>query len=183
MGEITALLSEVKAGKPGARDALFSGIYGELHKLARSKLAGEAELTLIDSSSLVHEFYLRLQRVEGLPSENRAMFFGYAANVMRSVIVDYVRSRQAAKRGGGVAVVTLRTGVQGHEFRDPDLEKLDDAMTALQQVDERCARIVEMRYFAGMTEEEIAVALDLSVRTVKRDWRKARAWLATAMRN
>lgn len=183
MGEVTRLLERARAGEAGAHEALFSRIYGELSKLARAKLAHESTLTQIDAPSLVHEAYLRLQRTAALPAQSRQVFFAYAAGVMRSVIVDYVRERNAAKRGGGVAPITLLTQDAPAEEGSPDVEALDAALKSLAEVDERCHRIVELRYFAGLSVEEIAGLLELSPATVKRDWQKARAFLYQALQS
>jgi RNA polymerase sigma factor (TIGR02999 family) len=181
MGDVTQLLQRAKDGDAGARDLLFTQIYAELQKLARQKLARESTLTQLDAPSLVHEAYLRLSHQPELPGQNRRMFFAYAANVMRSVIVDYVRGRDALRRGGDVEMVTLTTGDREAVFKDQEIDALDSALQVLQKVDARCHQIVEMRYFAGMTIEEIAGVLDLSPATVKRDWHKARTFLLEAL--
>lgn len=183
MGDITQLLDEARAGKPGAEDALFSRIYSELHKLARAKLAGGPMLTLLDASALVHETYLRLTRQATLPPGNRHAFYAYAATIMRNIIVDLVREKRAAKRHFGEVRVTLSTKNLGGHAQDPDVLALDDALQDLQNVDERCRKIVEMRYFAGMSVAEVAGALELSTATVERDWRKARAFLFKALQS
>lgn len=181
MGEITALLLDARAGKPGAQEALYARIYNELHKLARAQLSQHQTLTLLDAQALLHETYLRLVKSEELPTANRHLFYGYAAGVMRHVIVDYVRRRRAQKRGSGIAPVTLTTRDRSREMRNPDLEKLDDALHDLERVDPRARQIVEMRYFGGMTLEQIADALDTSLATVKREWTKARVFLLRVM--
>lgn len=177
MGDITQLLDDVRAGKPGAQDALFKRVYDELHGLARARLSNSGPLTLLDSSALVQETCLRLTNNGQFPVANTALFFGFASNVMRNVIVDYVRARNTAKRGQGMMKVTLATRNVDQAMRAPDVEALDDALKALDQIDERCRKVVEMRFYGGMSTEEIAVALDVSVATVERDWRKARGFL------
>lgn len=177
MGDVTQLLQRARDGDTGARDLLFSSIYNELQKLARQKLARKSTLTQLDAPSLVHEAYLRLQHQPELPGQNRRLFFAYAASVMRSVIVDYVRSRDALRRGGGVEIVTLVTGERQAVFKEQEVDALDSALKLLKRVDARCHQIVEMRYFAGLTIEEIADVLELSPATVKRDWHKARTFL------
>jgi RNA polymerase sigma factor (TIGR02999 family) len=181
MGDVTQLLERARGGDSGARDLLFTQIYAELQKLARHKLGRESTLTQLDAPSLVHEAYLRLSQQPELPGHNRQMFFAYAATVMRSVIVDYVRSRNALRRGGDVQMVTLTSGDQEVVFKDLQIDTLDSALSALRQVDARCHQIVEMRYFAGLTIEEIADVLELSPATVKRDWHKARIFLLDAL--
>lgn len=187
MGEITLLLGRARDGDVAARDALFGKVYRELERLAQSKLAHQGTLTSLDAPSLVHEAYLRLENLPDLPGADRRGFFAYAAGVMRSVIVDYVRRRRADKRGGDLQQVTLsgvadlESPAPDAEAGAPDIEKLDHAMHALADVDDRCHRIVEMRYFAGLSIEDIAQVLDLSPATVKRDWQKARAFLHSAL--
>jgi RNA polymerase sigma factor (TIGR02999 family) len=181
MGEITLLLDSARSGSPEARQALFSTIYAELQKLARSRLAQESTLTELDAPSLVHELYLRLDRQAQLPGRNRRMFFAYASAVMRSVIVDYVRERRALKRGSAEKPVTLVTRETDASLRDPDIEALDFALRQLERVDERAHQIVEMRYFGGLSLDEIAEALELSAVTVWRDWEKARVFLYKAL--
>ncbi len=184
MGDITALLAEARAGKAGAEEALFKRIYGELHKLARARLRGFEPITLLSPTVLVNEAYLRLSRLGELPVvENRQMFFGYAANIMRSVIVDCVREKRAAKRGAGETKVTLQTQDLGGLMRDPDVVALDEAMHDLKKIDERCCRVAELRYFGGLSVEETAQVMDLSPATIKRDWERARAFLYDALRN
>lgn len=183
MGDITQLLDGARGGDAGALDALFSRVYSELHTLARQKLFRESTLTQLDAPSLVNEAYLRLIHQPEIPGANRRIFFAYAARVMRSVIVDYVRERQAQKRGGGVEELTLTTGEAEAVFDGAHIEPLDSALRALERIDERCHRIVEMRYFAGLSFEEIAESLELSVKTVKRDWQKARAFLYDALKD
>jgi RNA polymerase sigma factor (TIGR02999 family) len=181
MGEITLLLDSARSGSPEARQALFSTIYAELQKLARSRLAQESTLTELDAPSLVHELYLRLDRQAQLPGRNRRMFFAYASTVMRSVIVDHVRERRALKRGSAEKPVTLLTRETDGSLRDPDIEALDFALRQLERVDERAHQIVEMRYFGGLSLDEIAAALELSPVTVWRDWEKARVFLYKAL--
>lgn len=183
MGEITLLLDRARGGNTEARDALFARIYAELQKLARQRLAQESTLTELDAPSLVHELYLRLDRQAQLPGRNRRMFFAYAATVMRSVIVDYVRERRAQKRGSDEKPVTLATGDDRASLRDPDIEALDFALRQLARVDDRAHQIVEMRYFGGLSLDEIAEALELSPVTVWRDWEKARVFLFKALQD
>lgn len=177
MGDITELLVQARSGKPQAQEALYASVYAELQRLARSKLQHGATLTDLDAPSLVHEVYLRLVNRTDLSHQSRGTFFAYAARVMRSVIVDYVRARDAQKRGGDVIEVTLTTESEGTVFNAAEIEELDSAMMALKQIDERCHSVVEMRYFAGLSFDEIAEALKVSVKTAQRDWQKARAFL------
>ena len=181
MGEITRLLTQAHAGDTAARDALFTRVYGELRKLARQKLARESTLTQIDAPSLVHEAYLRLTGQAELPGDNRRMFFAYASSVMRSVIVDYVRNRNSQKRGGGERPLTLTSDAAAPDDPAPEVEALDCALTQLGKLDPRSLQVVEMRYFGGLSIEDISEVLGVAPATVKRDWQKARAFLYTAL--
>lgn len=180
-GDITAVLNRSLAGDAAARERLYVLLYAELLRLARSHLAGAGGVSL-NPSVIVHESYLRMLHRDAAPMRDRRAFFAYASSVMRSVLVDHVRARAADKRGGGEAPLTLTTGVLNHVVADEDFTRLNDALLALRSVDERGFQVVEMRYFAGMTEEDIAQELAVSVPTVKRDWRKARAFLFEQLR-
>ncbi len=179
MGDITQLLELSRCGESGARNELFALVYGELRRLAYRKLAGGDGDMQLDAPSLVNEAYLRLMNQPALPGGNRRMFFAYASGVMRSVIIDTVRERQAQKRGSGEQPLTLTSGLRDHEpaFRGPDLQALDAALDDLEKSDSRARQIVEMRYFGGLSIEEIAEVLEISTATVKRSWQKARAFL------
>jgi RNA polymerase sigma factor (TIGR02999 family) len=181
MGEITVLLDEARHGDEASRQRFFTRVYAELDRLARRHLAGQAQLTMLDGPGLVHEVYLRLAHQDSLPGSDRAAFLAYASRVMRSVVIDYVRSRNAQRRGGGQRMLTLTTGVAEQQFSEPQLESLGDALESLERIDERAHRVVEMRYFGGLEIEEIATFLDVSPATVKRDWTKARAYLLYTM--
>jgi RNA polymerase sigma factor (TIGR02999 family) len=182
MGEITQLLDQARSGDAAARAQFFSRVYGELDRLARRRLAGQSPLTMLDAPGLVHEVYLRLSQQAALPGADRRTFLAYAARVMRSVVVDYVRSRSAQRNGGGRDMVTLHTGIADDSFQ-PEVESLDEALASLARIDERAHWVVEMRYFGGMQIEEIAEFLEISPATVKREWQKARAYLMHAMCN
>ncbi len=179
--DITAVLNQAVGGDAAARERLYALLYGELVRLARSHLAGSGAVSL-NPSAIVHEAYLRMRRREATPMRDRRAFFAYASSVMRSVLIDHVRERHADKRGGGEALLTLTTGVLQNAVVAEDFSRLNDALLELKQVDERCFQVVEMRYFAGMNEEDIAHELGVSVPTVKRDWRKARAFLFEQLR-
>jgi RNA polymerase sigma factor (TIGR02999 family) len=178
---ITLILNRALAGDDASRERVYALLYAELLRLARSHLSGSGAVSL-NPSALVHEAYLRMLRREATPVRDRRAFFAYASTVMRSVLVDHVRANAADKRGGLHAPVTLTTGVLDSVAAEEDFSRLNDALDALRSVDERSSRVVEMRYFAGMTEEDIASELDISVPTVKRDWRKARAFLFEQLR-
>ena len=181
MGDITRLLDDARGGDAAARERLFARVYDELNVLARQKLARESTLTQIDAPSLVHEAYLRLNGQAELPGGNRRMFFAYASTVMRSVIVDYVRARNARKRGSGEKAITLTGDIGVAEGPGPEIEALDSALKELARIDERSHKVVEMRYFGGLSIEDIAEVLGVAPATVKRDWQKARAFLYTVL--
>jgi RNA polymerase sigma factor (TIGR02999 family) len=177
LGDVTVLLERAHQGDAQASNELFASVYSELNRLARRKLARETAFTDLDAAGLVHEAYLCLVRQPEIPGGNRRMFYAYAAGVMRSVIIDYVRKRGAQKRGRGDIHVTLTDNDPGVELPAPEVEALDAALQQLARIDGRAHQIVEMRYFAGLSIEEIAEVLDTSPATVKRDWQKARAFL------
>jgi RNA polymerase sigma factor (TIGR02999 family) len=176
MGEITELLRRAARGESEVHDPLYRLLYPELMQLACIRLANAGSISL-DPGEILHEAWLRMVNVDAAPKANRRAFFGYASHVMRSVIVDYVRGRDAVKRGGDQERVTISGSMPGAQFLDSPIDALDQAMTRLKDLDERVCRVVEMRYFGGMTEHEIADVLDVSVATVQRDWRKARMFL------
>lgn len=178
---ITLSLNRALAGDEASREEVYALLYAELLRLARSHLSRSGAISL-NPSALVHEAYLRMLRREATPVRDRRAFFAYASTVMRSVLVDHVRAVAADKRGGLFTPVTLTTGVLNSVAAEEDFSRLNDALGALRSVDERGFRVVEMRYFAGMTEEDIASELEISVPTVKRDWRKARAFLFEQLR-
>jgi RNA polymerase sigma factor (TIGR02999 family) len=180
--EITALLVAARAGDAAAADAAFSLLYDDLRRLARSRLRQHQTFTLLDTTSLVHESYLKLLGAGASDATSRRHFFAYAAQVMRSVIVDFARARQAERRGGGVEHVVLDTGVAADLVApETDVLRVHEALEAVAQADPRAAQVVEMRYFGGLSETEIAEALNLSERTVRRSWDKARLLLIAAL--
>lgn len=175
---ITRLLIDWSEGSPTALDELTPLVYRELHALARAYLSrGRANPTL-QPTELINEVYLRLiDQSKPIEWENRSHFFGIAARLMRMVLVDYARARRAAKRGGEAGPITLRETVAFSPERAPDVLEVDEALNRLADFDERKAKVIELRYFGGMSREEIAAALSLTVPTVKRDLRLAEAWL------
>lgn len=183
MTQLTELLARVQAGDDAARDALFATAYAELHRLAQARLRGGGRNTVLDTTCLVHESYLRFVSAGELRAQDRRAFFAYASQVMRSVIVNSVRERIAAKRGGELKPLTLSTAV-GAEVVDGEQTVLlvHEALEALEQAEPRLAQVAQMRYFGGYTEQEIAETLDVTERTVQRDWEKARLILAAALR-
>lgn len=183
MGEITVLLQRAREGQRAAFDELFGLLYPELHRIARARLGGHVRSTVMDTTVLVHECYLKLLATERLTPQDRTHFLGYAARAMRSVIVDTVRASQAERRGGGAVHVPLDTALgDGVAMAEDEILDVDAALTQLAALDARLARVVEMRYFAGMKETDIASALGVTERTVRRDWEKARLLLAAALR-
>lgn len=181
--EITLLLDAARDGDRGALDRVLSTLYQELHAMARRQLAGQHGHTL-DATALVHEAYLKLIGRREAQFGDRAHFFAYAASAMRSVVVDYARQRLAQKRGGDLHRVTdLPEDVEGGLRLDEEMLGLDTALTRLSAVDEKLAQVVELRYFAGLSELEIAALLKRSERSIRRDWQKARLFLLAALKN
>jgi RNA polymerase sigma factor (TIGR02999 family) len=183
MGRLTELLGKLHAGDPEARDAVFAAAYAELHRLARSRLREGGRSTVLDTTSLVHEAYLRFVSGGALHAEDRRAFFAFASQVMRSVIVNSARERMAQKRGGDWRPLTLSTQLAINIAEDQEtILKVHEALEALEQADPRLAQVAQMRYFGGYSEPEIAEALDITERTVRRDWEKARLILAELVR-
>jgi RNA polymerase sigma factor (TIGR02999 family) len=174
---IDTLLAEWGKGNEEARDALIPVVYDELRRLARRHLWKERPGHTLQSAALVNEAYLRLAGHKAPQWRNRAHFFGVAAQLMRHILVDHARSRQAAKRGGGVTRLALDTEFSVAMKPTIDIVTLDDALGKLADLDGQQARVIEMRFFGGLSIEETAVVLDVSSATVKRDWVTARAWL------
>jgi RNA polymerase sigma factor (TIGR02999 family) len=188
MSEITTLLQAARGGDREAADRAYSLLYADLRRLAHSRLRREGVYTLLDTTSLVHESYLRLHGSAEPGFAGRDQFLAYAARVMRSVVVDLVRARNAERRGGGAAHVTLSTtlvdgglGPAGHATGRDEVLQVHEALDALEAQDARLASVVEMRYFGGLSEREIAEAMGVTERTVQRDWQKARLFLAMAI--
>jgi RNA polymerase sigma factor (TIGR02999 family) len=176
---VTQLLDAVREGDSRAHDVLFARVYGELRRLARQVRQGRAGETL-RTTALVHEAYLKLIPSSEQRWESRAHFFAVAARAMRQVLVDAARRRQAHKRGAGEQLVSLEEGVAA-PVRSEELLALDEALARLARRNERWVRIVEHRFFAGMTAEETAAVMEVSLRTVEREWRAARAWLGAEL--
>lgn len=175
-----AMLADIASTpKPESVHALFPALYGELRRLARSRLAAGGRHTLLDTSALVHEAFMRMQRDGGVAVNDREHFMAYAATTMRSVVIDFVRRRSADRRGGGVEHITLDTrAAEALGASDDEILAVHDALETLAKVDARLVRVVEMRYFAGLTDAEIGAALGITDRTVRRDWERARLMLA-----
>jgi RNA polymerase sigma factor (TIGR02999 family) len=175
---LTVLLARVSGGDRAARDALFAAVYPELRRLAHARLYGGGRNTVLDTTALVHESYLRLVKTGELGFDDRRAFFGYAARVMRSVIVDSARARRAERRGGAAEELTLGSepalDIAAH---DEPILRVHEALEQLERSDARAAQMVEMRYFGGYSDKEIAETLGITERTVHRDWEKARMLL------
>jgi len=175
--EITQLLLAWSKGDREALDRLFPLVYAELRRLAKSYMRKERAGHMLQTTALIHEAYLRLIDAGQVEWRNRAHFFGVAACAMRQILVAMARERGCQKRGGGARQVSLDEAMVIGAGLDEDLVALDEALGALAQFDARKAQVVEMRFFGGLTEDEIAEALDVSTETVRRDWRLARSWL------
>ncbi len=161
----------------------FAGAYQALRRLARSRLRGGGRNTVLDTTALVHEAYVKLSRNAGISFPDQAHFLAYAGRAMRSIIVDLVRQRQTERAGGEVAVLTLTGDVaDAVPAEEAHILRVHEALHDMAQVDPRMARVVEMRYFAGMTDAEIGSALGVTDRTVRRDWEQARLFLVEALK-
>jgi RNA polymerase sigma factor (TIGR02999 family) len=180
---VSKLLLNWGQGDQGAREALIPLGYDELRRLARRHLRRERPDHTLQSAALVNEAYLRLVRQEQPQWQNRAHFFGVAAQLMRHILVDHARNRAAAKRGAGVPRLELDPEVGLPQERGVDLVALDDALNQLAALDAQQSRVVELRFFGGLSIEETSVVLGISPATVKREWATARAWLQREMKN
>ncbi len=177
-GEVTRLLAEFSNGNPEAEAKLMPLVYNHLHRLAASYMRGERPDHTLQPTGLVNEAYLRLASQGATKWRDRTHFFGIAARLMRQILVEHARARHAEKRGGTAQmVVSLDKGLDVSSARSGEVLQLDDALQCLERLDPQQARIVELRFFGGLTVEETAEVLGISPRTVKRDWAVARAWL------
>jgi RNA polymerase sigma-70 factor (ECF subfamily) len=177
-GAITVLLRQAAAGDGHAEEELLRTLYLELRQLARRHMRNERRSHTLQPTALVNEAYVRLLRGHAPEWKDRAHFFAVASNVMRRILVDHARRRQTAKRGHGVEPEELRDAGDPNGSHSPDIVlAVDQALSALAESDPRKARIVELRFFSGLTEEEVAHVLGISVRTAKREWSVAKAWL------
>ena len=179
---LTALLQRAQAGDGSAAEAVFEATYRDLRRVAHARLSGNVRNTLLDTTALVHEWFLKFCRTRSLKLEDRRHFLRYAARAMRTIIVDFAREKAAARRGGNGAR-------EGFALASPAIQKqapeeilaVHRALEALAGLDRRMADVVELRYFGGLSEVETAEALGVTDRTVRRDWEKARLWLTTAL--
>lgn len=180
--DLTELIRRAADGDQHAADALFEATYQDLHRLARSRLRSGGRNTLLDTASLVQESYLRFASAGRLRIEDRVHFMRWAAHVMRSVIVDFARRRKAERRGGDAPHITLTDHLAPQAMPPEDeILSVHEALEKIAAFDERLARVVEMRYFGGLTETEAAEALGVTDRTIRRDWEKARLLLREAL--
>ncbi|MEM1093215.1 MAG: sigma-70 family RNA polymerase sigma factor [Bacteroidota bacterium] len=181
--DVTQLLQDMKDGNRAAVDALLPQVYEALQQLAHRQLQGERAGHTLNTTGLVHEAYLKLIGLEQISWQNRAHFFSMAAISMRRILVNHAHKRRALKRGGGQVAVTFQDDqVVGH-LRDDDLIALDEALERLAAWNERQSKVVTYRFFGGLTHEEVAEVLGVSVPTVRRDWRMARAWLGQLLKD
>ena len=176
-GEVTQLLRMAQQGDEQAPDKLYPLIYAELRRIARRLLRGERAGHTLDTAGLVNEAYLKLANPKQNPAEGRAHFLRISARAMRQILVDHARRKGAEKRGGDWARTSLEEKQLGQMPRGEEMIALDDALNRLNEIDERLRQIVEYRFFAGLSETEIAELLGVTTRTVQREWAKARAWL------
>lgn len=179
--DITTLIAAVRRGESEALGRLFSQLYPELHQLAHARLKRYTAPTLLDTTSLVHEAYLRFLKAGQVQVSDRAHFLAYAARVIRSVVVDFARESYAQRRGGQEVHIPLDTNAAAVPAGEVEIIKVHEALEELAAVSERLVRVVEMRYFAGMSDTEIGEALGVTERTVRRDWEKARLVLASIL--
>lgn len=183
MGDITELISQARAGDRAARDRLFASLYPELRRIAHARLSRHVRNTLMDTTMLVHECYLKLVQAQRLDAGDRLHFLAYAATAMRSIIVDVARAARAERRGGDAAHVPLDTShADSVAQAEDEIVDVDAALQDLARLDARLAQVVEMRYFGGMTDAEIGAVLGVTDRTVRRDWDKARLLLMAMLK-
>ena len=176
--DVTEMLLALDGDDPAAVDVLLPHVYQELQAMARRQLRRERSGHTLDTAALVHEAYLKLVRQDRVTWQNRAHFMGVASLAMRRILVNYAKRRSRVKRGGDAPLATFEDGAVGKVSRPDDLLALDEALDRLAARAERPARVVEMRFFGGLTHDEIAEVLGISEPTVRRDWQAARAWLS-----
>lgn len=178
---LTLTLRAAHAGDREAADRAYAALYPELLKIARARLRAHQPNTLLDTVALVHESFMRFVAADKLGIEDRKHFFTYAAQTMRHIVIDFARRRQAERRGGAAEKVTLNSQLLGNAGAETSVLDVDAALAQLEALDPALARVVEMRYFGGYTDVEIATAMDISDRTVRRHWDKARAFILTQL--
>ncbi|HEX8029770.1 MAG TPA: ECF-type sigma factor [Vicinamibacterales bacterium] len=175
--DITTLLAAAEHGDRAAGDAVFTALYEELHRMARRELSRRGGGVTLGATTLLHDAYLNISGRDGTAFPDRNRFMGYASRVMRGIIIDYARSRQAQKRGGQFEITSLKTDVAEIVADAEELSRISDALDELSTIDERLQRIVDLKFFCGFSFVEIAGMMNLSERTVQRDWEKARIFL------
>ena len=175
--EITELLAEWREGNQSALDELYPLVYNELHRLARRYMSRERKGHTLQTTALINEAYVRLVDQKNVQWANRSHFFAISAQIMRRILIDHARRHQYAKRGGGAQQVSLEVAATVTPDQSHELIRLDEALKSLAEMDPRRSQVVEMRYFGGLNNEEIAGVLHISENTVTRDWNMARAWL------
>src|ERR1700688_4482543 len=180
-GEVTLLLRAMQGGDPTASEKLLPLVYNELHRLAECHMRREKPNPTLQPTSLINETYLRLTG-DTINWQNRAHFVGVAANIMRRVLVDHARAHKAGIRGGDLQRVEFEEGIAISKERSNEMLQLDDALNKLEEVNPRQAKVVELRYFGGLSVEEIAAILNIGPRTVEREWASARVWLFERIR-
>jgi RNA polymerase sigma factor (TIGR02999 family) len=174
---LTVTLRAAHAGDRDAANRAYAALYPELLKIARARLRAHQPNTLLDTQALVHESFMRFVEAEKIGIGDRKHFFTYAAKTMRNIVIDFARRRQAERRGGAAERVTLDTHLLGEGRQDTSVIDIDNALRELEALDPALAQVVEMRYFGGYTDAEIAAAMDIADRTVRRHWDKARAFI------
>jgi RNA polymerase sigma-70 factor (ECF subfamily) len=175
--DISGLLVAWSKGNEEALNDLMPMVYGDLRGIARRQLSRQSAGRIVSSGTLAHEAYLKLVRGRGIRCQNRAHFFALCSQMIRQILVDHARKRRYAKRGGGQVQVPLDEALLGTRARGVEVEALDEALTSLAKIDARKARVVELRFFGGLSSEETAEVLEISEETVTRDWRMAKIWL------
>jgi len=181
--DITALLKSAELGERGAADALFTALYEELHRMARRELSKRGSGVTLSATTLLHDAYLNISGREGTAFPDRNRFMGYASRVMRGIIIDYARARQAQKRGGEFEMTSIRTDVPAVGSNAAELSRMSDALDELAKLDERLARVVDLKFFCGFSFVDIAGMFGVSERTVQRDWEKARIYLHSVLQD
>lgn len=176
-GEVTQLLSEARQGAPGAHDQLFSIVYTELRRIAANYMRRERADHTLQATALVHEAYMQLVDQTRVNWQSRAHFFGVAAQLMRRILVDHARNQGAQKRGGNAQVLSIEDNIGIASVPEVAFDELDEALNRLQELDPDQAKLVELRFFGGLTVEEAAEVMGVSTATIEREWRMARAWL------
>lgn len=175
-GDLTQLLQTFKEGDRAAFDLVYQAVYRQIHVLAKQRMSSSGDRFTINTTGLVHESYLRLIDSNALNYKDFGHFFATASRVMRNIIIDSVRSRKSAKRGSGLRALTIEHHCIASEDQAGQLYEIDRQLTLLENHDERLARLIELRFFGGLTEPEAAEVLNISVSTVRRDWIRAKAW-------